>query len=394
MFQRNLIRYCILLLAIAALLIPAVLIEYDILQSTHGVLTFPLDAVFTNMTIAKNLAFQQVWGISKHAFNPASSSPLYVVILALVFFIMGAHPVIPLIINVVAAIGFLVVFQQWLIRQRVRPEYQLLIMLLVIYGIPIPLLMISGMEYTVELFFSFLFVTSFLPFSRLDLPISQLPRKVYIYGLLMVTTSYETIILVAIACIILLRRRQWWLAFKTGGVSILPVLLFGVLAVSKGCYFIPPAVLHRSGDGLPRINFSNIRQACLNMYDQQYQMARFVHTFYYKQPVAINEIGAISYYSEGRKMDLSRMIGRSPHYVDSVSRRDNVHVAVLYDQPSYLDPLPPWSKIATWQIRNNVMPKKDSVSFYIAYQADTALLRNNLHEFQRQLPTEVNVRYY
>jgi len=393
MLQRNLIRYSVLLLSIAALLIPAARIEYDILKSTHGVLIFPLDAAYTNMTVAKNLAFHTVWGMSKYAFSQASSSPLYVVMLAIVFFIMGAHPVIVLLINTAAAIAFLVVFQHWLIRQGLKPIYQFLIMLMVIYRIPIPLLMISGMEYTVELLLAFLFVISFLPFSRLSLPISQLPRKVYIYGLLMVTTNYETIILVAIVCIILLLRRQWWLAFKTGGVSILPVVLFGVLAVSNGCHFIPPPVLHPSGWSR-RIKSDNIRQACIRSYNEEYQLARFVRSFYYKRHVAACEMGAVSYYSEGRKMDLSKMDNKSSKYIDSVCREDNVQLAILYDQSFRPDLLSRWIKVASWQIPDKIAPREDSAFFYTPNLSDTAMLRQSLIEFQPRLPSDVVVQYY
>jgi hypothetical protein len=397
MLRRNFIRYLILLLSIAALLIPVIRIEYDILTYTHGTLTFPLDDAFTELATAKTLAFQQVWGISEHSFNSVSSSPLYIIVLAVVFFIMGAHVVIPLVINVVAAIGFLVVLQKWLIRQKVRLVYQLAIMLVITYLIPIPLLIISGMAYPLELLFGFLFVITFISADRSS-------RRLFIYGSLMVMTSYETIILVIIAGVMLLQRRQWRLAFKMVGISFLPILLLGLLSVSKGGSFIPDSIWRQS-PGQPRVSFGNVRQACMDMYDQEYQLARFVRRYYNKWPLAINQPGAISYYSEGKKLDFSgtadpevmrskRLHEWSATLADSLVRREDIILAILYDQWFSPGLLPRWTKIASWEIPNNLMAKEDSVSFYTIDQRDVDKLRRNLHEYQQHLPPKIIVRYY
>ena len=73
------------------------------------------------MAVAKNLAFEHVWGISKYSFESASSSPFYTLLLATVFYIAGTHLVIPLLINIVAGILLLIALQRWLIRQRMTP---------------------------------------------------------------------------------------------------------------------------------------------------------------------------------------------------------------------------------------------------------------------------------
>jgi hypothetical protein len=386
MLRRNLIRYCILLLAIAALLTPVVWIEYNVLQHTHGTLTFPTDNTYADMAVAENLAFHQVWGMSKHSFEPAGSSLLYIVLLAIIFFVIGAHTFIPLVVNAVAAVWFLVAFQRWLISQGTRPGYQLLIMLVVIYGISLPPLVISGMGYTLQLLFGFLFVVSFRRLGS-----GQVPRKVYIYALLMVAANVEMIILLAVACGLLIRQRRWKLSFKMGGIATLPIILFGAITLSKGALFIPhPVSSWRS----PRINFTNVGQACIDTYNEQYQMARFVHRYLNKRHIACNAIGAVSYYSEGMKLDLG--ISRPADLVDSLTRRDYFPVAILYDKKLDTNPLSNWYKIASWQVHGEDGAKEDSVSFY-AFAKDSSLqadLRKNLRDYQYRLPAEVNVRYY
>ena len=387
MRKRNLIRYCILLLAIAALLMPVVWIEYNVLQHTHGTLTFPTDNAFTDMAVAENLGFHQVWGMSKHSFDPAGSSLLYIALLAVIFFVIGAHTIIPLVVNIVAVVWFLVVFQRWLISQGIRPGYQLLVMLLVIYGIPLPLLVVSGMGYTLQLLFGFLFVVNFL-----QLGSGRIPRKLFIYALLMVAANVEMIMLLAVACGWLVEQRRWKLSFKMGGIAILPIILFGAITLLKGALYIPHPVSPRPGT--PQINFTNVRLACIDTYNEPYQMARFVHRYFNKWDIACNAIGAVSYYSEGSKLDLG--ISRPVGLVDSLTRRDYIRVAILYDKKLDTKHLSNWDKIASWQIHGEDGARQDSVSFY-AFAKDSSLqadLRKNLKDYQPRLPAEVVVHYY
>ena len=519
----------VLLISVAAMLVPVIWIETAVLLHTHGTIAYPLDDTFIHMSVAKTLAFDHVWGISKYSFESASSSPLYTILLAVVFLVTGAHLVTPLLINILAAIVFLAVLQRWLIRQGLTAMNRLLIMLAVIFLSPLPLLVISGMEHTLQLLFCFLFIYSFSASAH-----GKLPWQVYLYGILMVTTRYETMSMVAIACLFLLFRRQWWSAVKLGSISLLPVILFGLYAMSKGSYFMPNSVLLKSGmppltfEGLtafffnvfwdkllfasqdyniltaqrlllilplvylisfdairrhpaygytliillgavlghvsfayyspyPRYEaylvgcslpvigvlvlrhglnilpikikgsewiawsllvmlaipllfraattFGNAAQCCINIYDQQYQMAQFVHSYYNKEPVAFNDIGAVSYYSEGKKLDLmgiasldvlkaKRMRLWNSNFADSLSRRDNIRLAIVYDK--WFSPflLQRWKKIATWEIRNNVIAGDDIVSFYSVNKVDSATLRRHLQEYQPSLPGGVVVRYY
>ena len=441
----------ILLLAIAAFLIPTIWIERAVLQSTRGAIAYPLDDSFLQMTIAKNLAFDHVWGITKYSFISASTSPLYTLILAIVFLVTGAYPIVPLLLNGLVAILFLRAMQRWLIRRGLSAIRQLLILLAVNFLLPLPLLVISGMEYTLQLFFSFLFIKNFSEAAG-KVP----PRKVYIYGVLMITTSYVTLPILLIACVILLTRRKWWEAFKLFFLSLLPIYLFGLFALNKHNYFVPNPLLLTWG--LPSLNniwqdlslfltiallfflilgtlpqqrwrilrqklrrswlvypllllaipiglrafkgFSHAAPACVSFYNQQYQAAKFLRSYYYNDRVASNNIGAVSFCSEHeRVMDLAgigdleilkniRAHSWTPALADSFAERSNVKVAVLHDTWSDKDTDPYWYKIASWHTTN------DSVSFYSINWGGVTQLQKTLHAFEPRLPAGVTVRYY
>src|SRR5579872_596074 len=88
-----------LILALGAFLLPVIAIEIDVLLHTDGNFSYPLDDSFIHLAVAKTLAFKGVWGISKYEFASASSSILYPMLVAMVFFIFGAHTIVGFIIN-------------------------------------------------------------------------------------------------------------------------------------------------------------------------------------------------------------------------------------------------------------------------------------------------------
>ena len=256
-------RYAVLSLAIAALLLPIAWIEYDVLQYTHGVMSYPLDDTFIHMAVAKNLAFEKVWGITRYSFESASSSLLYTVLLAATFSLFGAHVIIPLVINLLAAILLLAMLQRWLIRQGLSLVSQFFVLLAVIYLTPLPVLVISGMEHTLQFLFCFLFISSFSAAAATGArattdgaatttaagatPNGKFPVRVYLYGLLMVATRYESLAIIGLAGLILLAQRRWRTVFWLGLISITPIVLFGLFSLSKGSYLLPNSVLLKSG---------------------------------------------------------------------------------------------------------------------------------------------------
>jgi hypothetical protein len=121
--------------------------------------------------------------------------------------------------------------------------------------------------------------------------------------------------------------------------------------------------------------YSKARQACLNIYDQQYQMGRFLKTYYDHDTIAANDIGAISYGTHASVVDLwglgSIDVARSrkggywkPAFLDSLVRSRQVKLAIVFDE--WFDPqlLQRWTKVGTWQISDNVICGSDIVSFY------------------------------
>jgi hypothetical protein len=161
--------------------------------------------------------------------------------------------------------------------------------------------------------------------------------------------------------------------------------------------------------GLPiamrsKATFGLMEQGSINIYEQQYQMGQFVKKYYNDTPIAMGDIGAISFYAQGKSLDLeglgnleiakARKYGyRTPDFYYDQCKKNNIKIAIVFDRAYPWQLLQRWYKVATWRIPNNVACYSDIVSFYAIDSIDGPELRNKLQLFQLILPVDVQVRY-
>jgi hypothetical protein len=139
-------------------------------------------------------------------------------------------------------------------------------------------------------------------------------------------------------------------------------------------------------------------QAIEDIYDQQYQMGLFAQENLNGKTVLINDIGAVSFLSDARVLDLIGLgsldsararIDRkySVTWLEHWVKQNQASVAIVYPN---LAP-PEWRPIATWKIPGNYMSGSDSVNFFAldpSFQSDLVL---DLKRFEKQLPPRVVV---
>lgn len=142
------------------------------------------------------------------------------------------------------------------------------------------------------------------------------------------------------------------------------------------------------------------RQGSINIYDMQYQMGLFVQRYYPTEPVAIGDIGAISWFSSANNVDLEGLgnieVARSrknhywtPAFLDRLVRKDSVRIAIVFDRSYPIELRQKWTKVGVWQIPNNVACYSNVVSFYAVDSCAAPELRKHLKEFQKDIPKEV-----
>ena len=151
--------------------------------------------------------------------------------------------------------------------------------------------------------------------------------------------------------------------------------------------------------------FSKTSTASINIYQQQYQMGLFLHQFYDHEVIAINDIGAVSYLTSGPDLDLWGLgnikVARSrknqywtPDFLDSLCKGSHAKLAIVYKTWFSDSLLSRWTKVASWQIQNNVICGEDRVYFYAIDPSSVTGLKKNLEAFAPGLPGTVSVSYF
>jgi hypothetical protein len=141
--------------------------------------------------------------------------------------------------------------------------------------------------------------------------------------------------------------------------------------------------------------------AASNVYQQQYQMHRFVADFYGK-PVAVNDLGWVSYRRPAgvRVLDLwglaSPEASRQPHkdaaWLDAITATHGTGLAMIY--PEWYEQGAPddWDPLATMCItapRTSVA--EPCMVFYATAVGDKAALTAEMAAFARTLPASVKI---
>lgn len=136
-----------------------------------------------------------------------------------------------------------------------------------------------------------------------------------------------------------------------------------------------------------------------NIYEQQYQMSLFLREYYQDQPVAVNDIGAVSYVGSTKLLDVvglgSLQVFRAvrensldKRAMDEMTAAEGIRVAILYDR--WFQPwASEWTRVGQWRIDNNVIAGDDIVSFYAVNAGEATQLAANLQAFSTRLPAGV-----
>ena len=133
-----------------------------------------------------------------------------------------------------------------------------------------------------------------------------------------------------------------------------------------------------------------------NIYEQQIQSARFLHTYYNKSKVVANDIGAVTYYTDIHLLDIAGLASKetivfneNKRHADSQFQSfltkyttvSNYDIAIIYE--AWLQTHIPtnWTKVAELKISNPITVAKDKVSVYSVNGNNLEELKNNIKDF-------------
>lgn len=177
-------------------------------------------------------------------------------------------------------------------------------------------------------------------------------------------------------------RRQPWAARVSLAVMLLLLLM--------------PLAKRATGAHLKTI------RATRNIYQQQYQMGRFLHRYYDGEPVGANDIGAINYFARLQCLDLMGLGSRevfehrrdgtfSTAIIRELVRARGVSVVVAYESwfKGTISLPEEWTVVGTWTISHNVICGDSTVSFLATEPSEVDSLLAHLRSFAPELPEGV-----
>lgn len=203
---------------------------------------------------------------------------------------------------------------------------------------------------------------------------------------------YETyaVILVALACFVLCRSQLENRRWRIGTVLLLLFLARPYLILA---WYVPAA--------------------SQNIYQQQYQMHRFV-VEYWEKPVAVNDLGWVSYRNPEYVLDLwglgsedarhilgSEMTrlrrmhrgegGTQANELANLVDQKGVMLIMIYDKWFGRQTPSQWQKVATL-VTPKISAAEPEVSFYITQSADRQAVLDLLRQFAPTLPRDVELK--
>jgi hypothetical protein len=197
-------------------------------------LVYALDDPYIAMAMAKSLALHGTWGITRFAFSSASSSPLFTLILGLLYRLTGVHEVTSLAVSWTAGAIAIYLADRFL-REHLDWRVRTVALMIFVAAAPLFAIGLIGMEHTLHLALALAFV---IAFEQAD----ESPRRLFVITALMVGARYEGLFLVAAAAILLAIRRSWRPIFWMMGGAVLTVATYGAFASAHGSYFLPNSI--------------------------------------------------------------------------------------------------------------------------------------------------------
>ncbi|MEO0085202.1 MAG: hypothetical protein ABIK37_01085 [candidate division WOR-3 bacterium] len=229
-----------LVLALILLLVVTALLLADSLRRNDGHLIYALDDPYIHMAMAKNMARHGVWGVTPHGFTSVSSSPLWTLLLAGAFAVFGNHATIPLILNLLFAALLLIAADILLRRHAVGPLWRFAALGAIAQLVPLPPVILTGQEHILHALLAVLFAGLL---AETTAGSTRRNWPLLLVALLLTAVRYESLFLIAGACLILLIQRRFRLVLALAAAAALPVVLYGLVSLAHGWFFLPTSVL-------------------------------------------------------------------------------------------------------------------------------------------------------
>ena len=245
---------------------------YASLGNSGGTLVYALDDPYIHMSMARTFASHGVWGITPERFTSSTSSPGWVLLLAGLYAVAGADDIVPLALNILAALAALILTVRVLMRGGTFPAIPAAVTAVALFLlVPLPPLIMTGQEHILHCWLALLYAHLAAGWlARHEQHQPTLRRQIValtVLAAVLPMVRYESLFIVAAFSLLFLLRRQWLPAFLLPAASAVSVGAGCTQWCIQGAWQIrdPVAVydtlvgvyaVHGSGAGELRGNFN------------------------------------------------------------------------------------------------------------------------------------------
>lgn len=204
-----------------------------------GALVYGADDAYIEMSLARTLAGQGVWGVTPDAFAGVGTSLAWPVLLAAAFRLSVAEWW-PLALAAAASLGVVLV-SAVMLRRYVSPSWQVLVLVGVTGGVSLSALTMLGMEHPLQMVaaIALAHMAARLLAAGTPAPGAREVLQLGCLAALAVAVRYDTAALVCGVAGVAVVRGHWRMAAGVVAGALLPALIYAAVAGSHGWPLIP-----------------------------------------------------------------------------------------------------------------------------------------------------------
>ncbi len=238
------------IIALSCLWISVVVVFAAILAINSGLMIYTLDDPYIHLAISRNLNEYSVFGITRYEFSSSSSSLIWNLILSATFVLVGISDAIPLILNIIIASIAVVTCYSLLKHMDMSSRYITVVLLSFVFFTSLPSLVFTGMEHTLHILFSMMFVIISSRILSHEESNSKQLLSLLVTLFFASAVRIETVFLALPVIFLFLMRRRWVHALAILVIAALPWLLYGIISIQNGWLILSNSLLVKSVDAM------------------------------------------------------------------------------------------------------------------------------------------------
>jgi hypothetical protein len=243
--SKILIKHWPLFASVVILCITTGVISTLLILRENGHLVYALDDPYIQMAMAKNFALHGVWGITRFGFTSSSSSPLWTLLIAVSYLVLGVSEMSPFYLSLLCGALVLGVAHCVLRWYKLSPKLTFWTLLVLVFFTPLPLLICIGSEHPLHAALTILL--TFLAARLLSEESPSTARRDLVLLLaispILAVVRYEGMFLILMIGALFFVRRRWLTGVAVGMAGFSSILLYGALGLAKGWSWLPSPVL-------------------------------------------------------------------------------------------------------------------------------------------------------